>query len=322
MDSVLWSLVAFAAVGVGVWLVSFVVEALRPVPQAPAKLRWAPSVPIESVEVNGTKLRYIKTGKGPTLVLLHTLRTQLDLFEKVVPELSKHFTIYAVDYPGHGYSDIPKARYDATFFTAAVEGFLNKLDLRDVTLAGVSIGGSIVLIIAAQHNPRVARVIAINPYDYAKGRGMARSSLLGRLVTYLSLVPFIGETVMRLRNFLIMKSVLNGGVADKNSISPPLMKELYRVGNRPGHYRAFLSLLRNSESWQTATKSYGDIKIPVLLIWGAEDWALPSEREHDRTLIPGVQMITLERSGHFLALDQPQELIRVIVRFAAHARAA
>jgi hypothetical protein len=35
------------------------------------------------------------------LVLLHTLRTQLDLFEKVVPELSKHSTVYAVDYPGH-----------------------------------------------------------------------------------------------------------------------------------------------------------------------------------------------------------------------------
>jgi len=317
MDSVLWFVAIFAAVGVGVWLVSFVVEALRPAPQPPAKLRWAPNIPIDSVEVDGNRLRYIKTGKGPTLVLLHTLRTQLDLFEKVVPELSKHFTVYALDYPGHGYSDIPKARYDATFFTRAVEGFLEKLSLRDVTLAGVSIGGSIVLIIAARRNPRVTRVIAINPYDYAKGRGMARSSLFGRLVTYISLIPFIGETIMRLRNFLIMKSVLNGGVADRNSISPALMKELYLVGNRPGHYRAFLSLLRNSASWQAATKDYGRIEIPVLLIWGGQDWALPTEREHDRTLIPGVQMITLDRGGHFLALDQPQELIRVIVRFAA-----
>jgi pimeloyl-ACP methyl ester carboxylesterase len=52
------------------------------------------------------KLRYIKTGAGPNLVLLHTLRTQLDLFEKVVPGLAKHFTVYALDYPGHGYSDM------------------------------------------------------------------------------------------------------------------------------------------------------------------------------------------------------------------------
>ncbi len=322
MDTVLWALIIFAGVGLGVWLVSFVVEALRPAPKAPDKLRWAPNIAIESVEVDGNRLRYIKTGKGPTLVLLHTLRTQLDLFEKLVPELAKHFTVYALDYPGHGYSDIPKARYDAAFFTDAVEGFLAKLDLRDVTLAGVSIGGSISLIAAARRNPRVARVIAVNPYDYAKGRGMARSSPLGWFVNYVALVPFIGETVMRLRNFLIMRSVLNGGVADPNSISPALMQEMYRVGNRRGHYRAFLSLLRNSASWQTATKDYGRIDIPVLLVWGAQDWALPSEREHDRTLIPGVQMATLDRGGHFLALDRPQELIQAIVRFAARAHAA
>jgi len=322
MDTVLWALIIFAGVGLGVWLVSFVVEALRPAPKAPNKLRWAPNIPIDSVEVDGNRLRYIKTGKGPTLVLLHTLRTQLDLFEKLVPELAKHFTVYALDYPGHGYSDIPKTRYDAAFFTDAVEGFLAKLDLRDVTLAGVSIGGSIPLIVAARRNPRVTRVIAVNPYDYAKGRGMARSSPLGWLINYVALVPFIGETVMRLRNFLIMRSVLNGGVADPNSISPALMQEMYRVGNRRGHYRAFLSLLRNSTSWQSATKDYGRIEIPVLLIWGAQDWALPSEREHDRTLIPGVQMATLDRGGHFLALDRPQELIQAIVRFAARARAA
>jgi pimeloyl-ACP methyl ester carboxylesterase len=322
MNTIAWALIVFAGVGVVVWLISFAVEALRPAPKAPVKLRWAPNIPIDGVEVDGNRLRYIKTGKGPILVLLHTLRTQLDLFEKLVPELAKHFTVYALDYPGHGYSDIPKARYDAAFFTDAVEGFLAKLDLRDVTLAGVSIGGSIPLIVAARRNPRVARVIAINPYDYAKGRGMARSSPLGWFVNYIALVPFIGETVMRLRNFLIMRSVLNGGVADPNSISPALMKEMYRVGNRRGHYRAFLSLLRNSASWQSATKDYGRIEIPVLLIWGAQDWALPSEREHDRTLIPGVQMATLDRGGHFLALDRPQELIQAIVQFAARADAA
>ena len=316
MNGVLWSLLIFAAVGIGLWLVSFLVEALRPKPRPPAKLRWAPDIPISTVEVGGNKLRYIKSGSGPTLVLLHTLRTQLDLFEKVVPDLSRHFTVYALDYPGHGYSDIPTARYDADFFTAAVEGFLEKLDLRDVTLAGVSIGGAIPLIMASRHNPRIARVVAVNPYDYAKGRGMARSSPFGWVVTYASLVPVIGETVMRLRNFIIMKLILQGGVANPKSIPPPLLKEMYRVGNRPGHYRAFLSLLRNGASWEAATKHYGRINVPVLLVWGDEDWARPPEREHDRALIPGAQMVTVEGGGHFLALDRPQELTDLIRKFA------
>src|SRR3970040_984678 len=135
MDSILSALILFAAVGIGMWLASFVVVALGPNAKPPAKLRWAPNIPIDTVEVGGNKLRYIKSGKGPALVLLHTLRTQLDLFEKVMPELSKHFTVYALDYPGHGYSDIPTARYDAAFFPEAVEGFLDRLGVRAAPLA-------------------------------------------------------------------------------------------------------------------------------------------------------------------------------------------
>ena len=317
MNSILLALLIFVVVGVGLWLVSFLIEMLRRKPQAPAKLSWAPNIPIETINIDGTKLRYIKSGKGPVLVLLHTLRTQLDLFEKVVPELSKHFTVYALDYPGHGYSDIPQTRYDAAFFTETVEGFLDKLDLRDVTLAGVSIGGSVALIIAARRNPRVALVVAINPYDYARGRGMGRAGSFGAFVTYAALVPVIGETVMRLRNSLIMDAVLRGGVADANNIPPALLKEMYLVGNRPEHYRGFLSLLRNAESWDTATKDYGRIQMPILLIWGDQDWARPVEREHDRMLIAGVEMTTLAGGGHFLPLDRPRELTEAIIRFAA-----
>jgi pimeloyl-ACP methyl ester carboxylesterase len=315
MNSFSWALVLFATMAIGLWLASFAIEALRAVPQPPKRLHWAPDIPIDYVEARGNKLRFIKSGKGPVLVLLHTLRTQLDLFEKVIPELSKHFTVYALDYPGHGYSDIPKARYDSAFFAGAVEGFLERFNSHDVTLAGVSIGGSIALIIAARCNPRVARVVAINPYDYAKGRGMARSSFLGRMITYASLVPFFGEMVNRLRSFEVMRRVLQGGVADPKNIPPELSKEMYLVGNRPGHYRAFISLLRNAETWETATKDYGRINVPVLLIWGDGDWARPSERKHDCELIPGAEMTTLENGGHFLPLDRPKELQQLIVRF-------
>jgi len=113
-----------------------------------------------------------------------------------------------------------------------------------------------------------------------------------------------------------MKAVLRGGVADPESISPALLKEMYAVGNRPGHYRAFISLLRNAASWEMATKDYGRIAVPVLLLWGDGDWTRSSEREHERDLIPGARIVTIERGGHFLALDRPDAMISHLRTFA------
>ena len=314
--SLSWIFFIVLASLVAMVVVSFVVEALRRAPQPPQKLAWAPDIPIQYVDVGGMNLRYIKAGTGPNLVLLHTLRTQLDLFEKVVPGLAKYFTVYALDYPGHGYSDIPQVRYDAEFFVRSVEEFLDTLDLREAMLCGVSIGGAIALILAGRHNARVARVVAVNPYDYASGRGMARSSLLGWLITATSEIPVVGETVTRLRNFMIMKTVLQGGVADPRSIPPELLKEMYQVGDRRGHYRAFISLLRNAGSWEAGTAIYRNITVPVCLVWGDKDWARAGERQHDRSLLAGVQAATIENGGHFLPLDRPRELQELIVRFA------
>jgi pimeloyl-ACP methyl ester carboxylesterase len=305
---------AFVSSVAGLWLVSKIAEALRPVPQTPQTLCWAPEIPIRYVDVGGCRLRFIKAGRGPNLVLLHTLRTQLDLFQKVVPELARQFTVYALDYPGHGYSDIPEAHYDAEFFAESVAKFLDVLDLHDVTLSGVSIGGAIALILASRRNARIAQVVAINPYDYAKGRGMTRSSPLGWMITVTSDIPLIGETIMRLRNFVIMRAVLQGGVANRESIPRALLKEMYDVGNRPGHYRAFIRLLRNSASWEEATVSYNNITLLVHLVWGSKDWAKPAEREHDRNLIPRVQMETVENGGHFLPLDRPDAVVDLHMR--------
>jgi alpha-beta hydrolase superfamily lysophospholipase len=116
LNVVIFALVGFVVVAATIVLVSFLVEAMRPVPPTPERLSWAPDIPIRYVSVSGVRLRYIKTGEGPALVLLHTLRTQLDLFEKVIPELAKNFSVYAVDYPGHGYSDIPRAKYGCGLF--------------------------------------------------------------------------------------------------------------------------------------------------------------------------------------------------------------
>jgi pimeloyl-ACP methyl ester carboxylesterase len=301
---------------VAVFAASYVVEGFRRRPVAPQKLYWAPNLPTQYTEIDGNRIRYIKTGSGPTLVLLHTLRTQLDIFEKIVPTLAKSFTVYAPDYPGHGFSDIPKADYAPELFVKAVEGFLDKLDLTDVTLAGISIGGVIPLIIAGKQNSRVTKVIAINPYDYGSGTGLARANFFAWLTVNVGKVPVLGEAFMRLRNADVEARILRGGVAHPSAITPGFAEQANASGRRPGHYQAFLNLLRHVHLWDDAREHYGDIKVPVLVVYGDHDWSRPDERRRTVAAIPNAKMETIPEAGHFLSLDQPKRLADLIASFA------
>lgn len=315
------ALVLFVVVGVALWLVSFAIEGLRTKPSEPEKLAWAPDLSIQHTDLDGVKVRYIKAGAGPDLVLFHTLRTQLDIYENMIPELQKHFTVYAVDYPGHGWSDIPNIDYDPDQFYDWAEKFLDKIDVQDATIVGTSIGGTIVLELASRQNPRVAKVISINPYDYPPSltAGLKGSSVFAQVLFTATDFPFIGETFMRLRNPFVERSLFEGGVADPSSLSDELFTEFSSVGNRPGHYQAFISLLRERDQFQDARKNYSKIRVPVLLVFGDQDWATQDERIRTRDLIPGVRMVVVKDGGHFLSLDQPEPLQDLIIKFASEA---
>ena len=297
-------------------VVSYIVEGLRPAPKRPEKLAWAPRVPIQYADIGGVKVRHIRTGAGPNLVLLHTLRTQLDIFEKLIPELAKRFTVHAYDYPGHGWSDIPDAAYAPEDFYEWTAAFLETLDIRQAAVAGVSIGGTIALVLAARQNPRVARVVSVNPYDYWPAGGLRRSSLTARLVLTFSEVPALGPTMMRLRNRFVSDRIFEGGLSSPGALPKELAEEFYQVGARPGHYQGFLHLLAHERLWPEARKEYPNIKVPVLLVYGDEDWAPDQERARTCSLIPGVATATVPNGSHFLSLDRAAELGALIERFA------
>jgi pimeloyl-ACP methyl ester carboxylesterase len=295
-------------------------EALRPSAggaDAPAQLPWAPDIPVGYVAVDGTRIRYVAAGSGPALVLLHTLRTQLDMFQKVIPELAKRFRVYAVDYPGHGRSDAPDADYAAEFFVASVAGVLDRLNVEGAIVAGESIGGTIALLLAARRNARVRGVVAVNPYDYDRGRGLRRSSTLANLFIGMSGVPLLGAVIRRVQPYPAVKRILQGGVRRRDAFPPALLRELYAAGKRLGHARAFMRLVRHWPSWEQARAEYGNIALPVLLLYGDHDWSRKEEREADRRAIPGARFSVVEGAGHFLALDAPEALVRAIDEFAA-----
>jgi pimeloyl-ACP methyl ester carboxylesterase len=274
---------------------------------------WSSSGEIEYATVSdGTRVRYVKTGSGPALILLHTVRTQLDHFQFLIPRISDAFTVYAIDMPGMGWSDIrPGASYTEPALRRAVIAFVNALGLTDATLAGESMGATIALTASTELRDRVHRVVAFNPYDYSQGVG--RANRVAAFYVGGARLPAIGSMVTMTENKPVLGIVLRGGLVDGSKLSRHYLGELRRVGRRRGYPRVARQVYGNVESMIAARGLYGRVSVPVTLVYGDRDWSRPAERDANLALLRSARSIPLSLCGHFAALDQPDRVAEILL---------
>ena len=250
------------------------------------------------------RLRYLTGGSGAPLVMLHTVRTQAEHFRHVIPLVAQRYTVYALDLPGMGYSEIvPGASYEEPAMRAGVNRLITQLDLDDVTLLGESMGATLALTAAADLPDRVRRVVAVNAYDYAGG--IARSSLLARLIVTGVIAPGVGPLLARLEPKPVMRAMLSGGLGDRTALRDDYLDELLKVGRRPGYSTVARAVYRNLPSLAAARVHYSRVTAPVHFIYGEKDWSRPSDRRANRGLMPEAEFTELAAAGHFIALERP-----------------
>ena len=115
-------------------------------------------------EQDGLRMHYLDEGSGPPVLLLHGEPTWSYLYRKIVPELTPAARAIAPDYFGFGRSDKPLRVEDYSYdlHSASIAGFVEELDLRDLTVVVQDWGGPIGLRLAVEHPDRVARLVIMN----------------------------------------------------------------------------------------------------------------------------------------------------------------
>lgn len=252
-------------------------------------------------------LRYLKAGSGAPLVLLHTVRTQAEHFRRLIPLIADQYTVYALDLPGMGYSEIvPGASYDEPAMRSGVKRLLTELDLHDVTLIGESMGAVLALTTAADLPERVRRVVAVNTYDFRGG--ITRSSLLARVVVSGVLMPGVGPVIAGVEPKPALTKILQGGLGDKSALREDYVDELLQVGRRPGYPTVARGVYQALPSLIAARSRYPEVKAPIHLVYGEKDWSRPSDRQANKMLLPAADFTQVPKAGHFIALERPDVL--------------
>ncbi len=261
-------------------------------------------------------LRFLKTGTGAPLILLHTIRTQLDYFQDVIPLLAQHYTVYAVDLPGHGYSTInTKANYDEPYFRSAIIAFIEKLDLREVTLVGESIGAVLALTVAGSMPERIKAVFSSNTYDYDTryADGVRRGNFIANFILGQFAIPVLGAVFAVMENKPLLGLIMRGGLRMKRRMPNQLLTEFNRAGYRKGFRYVERNVFANWRSWSKARTMYAAVKAPVKLIYGEHDWSTLDERKRTANELGGVAINTVANTGHFAFVDNPHKMVELIL---------
>jgi Predicted hydrolases or acyltransferases (alpha/beta hydrolase superfamily) len=114
------------------------------------------------INCNGVSLYYEVSGQGAPIILIHGCTETHRIFDMLVPQLEKDYTVYAVDTRGPGSSEkVKELHYDD--MAADYAAFIKALGLENPTVIGFSDGGIISLLLAIKHKDSIGKAIACGP---------------------------------------------------------------------------------------------------------------------------------------------------------------
>lgn len=278
-----------------------------------------PSTELESCQLYGHRLHYLKAGQGPPVVLLHGLLQSHRTWLTLAGDLARDHTVIAPDLFGHGASDKHSGDYSLGSHAATVRDLLEMLEIAPVTLVGHSLGGGIVLQFSYLFPSLVDRIALVS----SGGLGRELSLLLRAPTT-----PGVGLLLPMLASRQVRRAgdVLGRTLSRLGMRSGPDVVEAWRgfvsLGDADSR-RAFLATARavvGPEGQRVSARDRLSLLagVPTLLVWGGRDPLIPvAHARVAHELIPGSQLEIFPTAGHFPHLDEPARFAALLRAFVA-----
>ncbi|MEV7404778.1 alpha/beta hydrolase [Streptomyces sp. NPDC091267] len=275
---------------------------------------------MKEIELSAGTIDYQDTGgDGPAVVLLHGLMMDASLWEGPIAGLSADHRCLAPTLPLGAHRHAMRAHADLSLVGTArlVTEFLDRLDLRDVTLVGNDTGGALVQLIVADGAARVGRVVLVSceAFDNYPARVTGTTlALAGRLSPRMFGLFMQQMRLRAVRRLPIAFGWLThrGDAATRRWTRP--------VMTRPEIRRDAVRTLRaaGEDARRLAEASAGlpSFDRPALVLWAAGDRVMPPE--HGRrlaALLPQGRLVEIAGSRTLVPLDQPEQLVRLIREF-------
>jgi len=281
---------------------------LWPVPFAHDTGSWMAQAGVEPryETIDGLRLRYVRKGEGPPVLLLHGISSSLYTWKDVLPALAAHHDVIAVDLPGFGDSAIPSPA-SGDRIARSVVGLMDRLGITRASIVGNSLGGAIAIAIAARLPDRVDRIVLIDAagYNFAPADRPFLLRVAGAIPA-----PVLEALPVRPMVSLGLRQVFH----DDSLVTPDKIAEYVAPMRRPGASAALHGLLLGTDDLHFPGV-IREVRAPTLILWGRYDTWIPS-RDADRFAadIPGARVLMME-AGHMPQEERPAETAARVEEF-------
>ena len=278
------------------------------------------NLPVKTIRLSSGKLAYVEKGKGQTLLFIHGLGGNISHWLKEVNGLSSTYRCIAIDLPGYGWSDKQvdtKGIDQLQFYADAVSEFLYKKKIRNVVLAGHSMGGQVAIITSLQ-NKKIKKLVLVAPAGFETFTDKESQLLIAS--TPPSVYEKQDEAVIR-NNFKIN---FFQQPADAEQLIMERLK--FKTCN---DFKLYSETVSNGIKGMLAhpvKDSLQNLSMPVLVIFGANDGLIPNKYLHplmntvdlakqSAALIRKSSTEIIQNAGHMVQFEKSNEMISILKNF-------
>jgi pimeloyl-ACP methyl ester carboxylesterase len=242
---------------------------------------------------DGVKIYYEVHGEGPPLILTHGYSSTSAMWQGQIAALSQRHKIVLWDMRGHGRSDYPQDpnAYSERLTVADMAALLDEVGASSAIVGGLSLGGYMSLAFYRAYPARVRALLIIDTGPGFK-KDEARQAWNRRAL----------DTADRLERdgLLVLKSA---------------SRERSTVQHRDARGLALAARGMLTQRDARVIELLPEIKVPSLIVVGADDTPFLAASEYMAAKIPGAKKVVIPQAGHAVNIDQPRAFIDAVLPF-------
>jgi pimeloyl-ACP methyl ester carboxylesterase len=254
-------------------------------------------------------LHFEMIGRGEPLILLHCWIGSWQFWRSPMEFLvaNGNYRVYALDFWGFGESERqeeePHEAYAIPSFVSMVQQFMNQMGIRQASVFGHSMGGTVATSLALAWSQRVKKVaVAGSPLDGRSLSPLLKLSGMSWIARILWAFPPLLDFVMWGYSPMIARDRENIYQMTQSTLSQSTMFSFSRS----------IDSLRRTDLGPSLPK----LQMPTLGIYGLGDWVVnPKQADLMAKQVPHAQVERWKDSRHFPMLDEPDRFNRTLLQF-------